>query len=332
MAWLPPEIEIDENFRYLSFTRSGVTTKSLDLGMIMSGDTPLSVKKPRRSTMEIDYMNGSIDISWQTGELHYEDRELTYVFTRFIPIWSTDSRDDINARCESAIREITEWAVLSDDKQMYDSGAGTYSNVRLFSMKTAKDFTSDYWMLTITLSFKAHPTLNYQPFPAAVYRPSTPINQGNTYDSRTFEFGPYYAYWTYDLFVSGNTELADPPIKHRELELPFADGTANRGRYYGDTVINYNCMLYVPNISNSTIMNKKCQARVEEVASWLFGITDSDEYEGIKMKGTTILHDSALGDFRLARCTGLKVSKTTSPEYWMVLFEIEFTTYPKIVR
>lgn len=330
MAWIPPEIQIDDNFRYLSFTYLGDTKTSLDMGLIMSGNTPLSLKTPRRQTMDIDYMNGTVDISWQTGQLHFDDRSITYNFARYIQRGPDDTLDEMNAKCEAAIKEVTDWAVLSDDGRMYDSGAGTYSKVRMQSLNTQKAFSKEFWILNMQIAFKTHPDLeNGWSYPQYVL-PKTIINPEYDYLARTFTFDNRPAFDAYKLFVSGSTQLVDPPIKYRELTLPFVDGTENRGRFYGDTQISYTCNFFMDNNDNKNRMNWKCQAAVEHIMNWLYGVNSTDEYEGIQMKGTAKLEDTALGTFHLARCTGLSVSKSMSPQYWILTYNITFTTYPKI--
>lgn len=331
MAWIPPEIQIDDNFRYLSFTYLGDTKTSLDMGLIMSGNTPLSLKTPRRQTMDIDYMNGTIDISWQTGELHFDDRNITYNFARYIQRDPDDTLDEMNEKCEQAISEITEWAVLNDDGKMYDSGAGEYSKVRLQSINTQKAFSKEFWILNMQIAFKTHPDLiNSYPYPQHAV-PKTIITPDQNYLARTFTFDGRNVFDAWHLYVSGSTQLVDPPIKYRELTLPFVDGVENRGRFYGDTQITYTCNFFIENTFNKNEMNRKCQAAVEHIMDWLYGVDFTDSYEGIQMKGTTILEDTALGTFHLARCTGLSVSKSMSPQYWILTYNITFTTYPKIV-
>jgi hypothetical protein len=214
---------------------------------------------------------------------------------------------------------------------MYDSGAGTYSKVRMQSLNTKKAFSKEFWILNIQIAFKVHPTLIYfHEYPRDA-TPNTIITDGREMRGRTFKFGNYFAYETWRLVVSGSTQLVDPPIKYRELTLPFVDGTENRGRFYGDTQISYTCNFFLSNRGTKNEMNRKAQAAVESIMYWLYdGIDTTDEYEGIQMKGTATLEDTALGTFHFARCTGLSVSKSMSPQYWILTYNITFTTYPKI--
>lgn len=351
---IPSEIQVDKkNFRYLSFKKDGVDFEqrtTLDFSLIMSGNTPITVRKPRRSTVKIDEMHGSIDISWQTGEIHYEDRELTYNFAYCIPI-NGYNRDELNSKSEAILQEITTWINMYDDGNMYDSGAGNFKNVRLTNAKAEKSFSSNYWILAITLQFKAHPIIEIgtrDTFPCR--RIATEVSPAayayveqdgkqilvttdtTMFTGRTFSFGGQHVFYSYNLYVSGNVELAPLNMKRSSITIPFADGTANMETYYDDSEITYNCVGIIPVSGTTNEMNQKCQYAVEKVSDWLYGYSGSDSYKGITMKGTGVIVDSALGEFRLARCTGLTVTKTISIEYWLLAFEIKFTTYPKIQK
>lgn len=330
MAWFPPEIEIDNNnFRYLSFSHNGNPVTSLDKGLIMSGNTPLSMRIPRRKTMSMDYMNGSVDLSWQTGKMYFDDRTLEYAFSAYIKVNSDDTLSTLNSRCESLLGEITSWAVDADDDKMGDSGAGIYQKVRFQGMEVDKIFSPAYWTLSITMKFYAYPFMFSSHSYPEYEVPNTPLNDTEPKKGRSLKFGNYYTD-SYGLFMTSSTPLAPPPIKYRELAMPYADGINNRGRFYEDTVIKYTFSLFLKNIGSRNSMNRKCQDAIETICDWMYGIDTTDEYEGIQMKGTTTMVDSALGTFHLARCTGIKPTKLMYDRYWVLVFEIEFTTYPKI--
>ena len=331
MAWFPPEIDIDsENFRYLSFLHNTEEIKSLDIGLIMSGNTPLSLRIPRRSNMSIDYMNGSIDLSWQTGEMHFDNRTIEYAFSAYVKFEPEDTLDTMNSKCKNKLTEITAWATHADDDKMFDSGAGIYQKVQMIGLEVDKVYSPAFWTLSISLKFEVYPFLySLYEYPEYI-TPSTPINTGTPIKGRRFSFGSGHSYTDYGLFITSDTPLAPPPIKYRSLDLPFADGNANRGYFYGDTVIKYTCSFFLKNEGTRNSMNRKCQSAVECICDWLYGVSDISEHEGIRMKGTATLFDSSLGEFYLARCTGITVNKMLFDEFWILVYQIEFTTYPKI--
>lgn len=326
MGWLPPGLQIDDNYRYLRIKDGGVYTTSLDKGLIMSGNTPLSWKIPKRASMEIPYFNGTIDLSYQHGSLLFNERELTYTFASYIPRYETDELDDVNTRCETQIESVKYWMDHSDDGQLYDSGAGTYFNYKPLSIKVDKSFSQDFWILAFELKFKVQATMQprLSQYPAKANL-DTPIE--NT--GRTFGLSSGNSWSDYGLYISNKTPLAQPEIKYIEHEMPYVDGTYNLGKYYGDNVLEYEAYFVLDNWGSRNDMNAKCQSAVEHVVDWLY-TPGTDQWSEPQMAGTTVLYDSALGTFHCARCTGINVNKVIFEPYWIVAYNIQFTTYPRI--
>lgn len=331
MASLPPGIDVNTgNFRYI--TIDGIT--SLDKGLVMSGNTPLFVKNPRRKTMDIDGMHGTIDISWQKGQLYYDNRILKYNFALFVPRYDNDSLEDINLRCENEIISIHNWCNRLDgsgNSMLLDSGAGRFFEVKLESINAEKTFKVNTWVLTIELEFRAHPEMVpiYFTYPTTSDI-KTALDTVQYQDGRSFSYGSLNTS-DLNLYISGPTALEEPPIKHKLMELPFRNGNADLGLYYGDDTIAYRCILILDNQGTRNDMNAKCQAATEYIMNLLYGATDATEHAGIQMKGTATLTDSALGTFYFARCTGFGATKSMTDSYWIVSFNITFTTYPKII-
>lgn len=304
----------------------------------MSGNTPLSIKTPRRQTMNLDGFHGSIDISWQKGTLYFDDRLLKYSFAMFIPrrIEYHETLADINAACENEIQSIYSWASyldgLSSTKRLEDSGAGIYSQVKFEGMEVSKTFKNDVWILSITMEFRTYPEMFY--FPGGYPIPSqiTTELELDGYTGRAFSFSGRNSWDDFHLYVSGPTALEDPPVKHNYMTLPFLNGNINRGVYYEDDVISYKCIFIMDNVGTRNEMNQKCQAAVEYVMNWLYSVGGSQiGPNNLTMAGTSDLDDNALGTFVFARCTGFSVTKSMSDLYWLLTYDITFTTYPKIV-
>ena len=335
MGWLPPGLQIDDNYRYLSITYNGTATTSLQMGLIMSGNTPLSWKKPRRASMEIPYMNGTVDLSWQHGSLLFEDRELTYAFASYIPRYESDSLSDVNHRCDAQEESIRYWLEHSDNGYLYDSGAGTYYNFKPTGIKVEKSFSQDFWIMAVELKLKVSPTMtpNRSTYPAAadIKTALEVLEDGSEiFKGRSFSFNNKDAYEDFNLYISGKTHLAPPQIKYIEKEMPYVDGTYNLGKYYGDTVFELDAYFFLENEGSRNEMNSKCQAAVEKVVDWIYSAVTTDTYNGISMRGCTIFSDSAMGTFHLARCTGMNISKMIYEPLWIIVYQMQFTTYPRL--
>lgn len=303
----------------------------------MSGNTPLFIKNPRRNTMDIDGMHGTIDISWQKGQLYFEPRTLNYTFALFVPRYDNDSLEDVNDRCETEILSICNWAHQLDGSstssaQLYDSGAGTFYEVKLENLNVEKTFKVNTWILTAQMEFKAHPEM----VPITSTYP-TPSDTQTALDTIQYQHGRHFYFYNKDSFddwnfyISGPTALEQPHTKQDWQTLPFKQGSAYKGLSYDDDTLSYRCVLILDNTGTRNDMNAKCQAAVENIMTWLYGAQDQTAHSGIQMKGTSTLHDSALGYFYFARCTGFSVTKSMTDSYWILSFNITFTTYPKIV-
>lgn len=332
MGWLPPGLQIDDNYRYLQLTYNGVNTTTLDKGLIMSGNTPLSHKIAKRSTMDIPYMNGTIDTSCQHGTLLFNERELTYTFASYIPRYADDDLDDVNTRCDTQVEAIKYWMEHSDDGQLYDSGAGTYFDCKPLSIKVDKSFSQDFWILAFELRFKVRaymqPRFSDYPDKADIITELDRFGE-EYFTGRSFYMTGKDAYEDYGLYISNKTPLVQPEIKYLEHEMPYVDGTYNLGHYYGDTVLEYDAYFFLDNWGSRNTMNAKCQAAVEKVVDWLYS-AGQDSWQGVTMAGTTVLNDSTLGTFHCARCTGIDVNKVIFDPLWVISYKIQFTTYPRI--
>lgn len=330
MASIPSNIEITDDLRYI--TINGIT--SLQKGLIMSGNTPLSIKTPRRQTMNLDGFHGSIDISWQKGELYYDDRLLKYSFAMFIPR-GNETLPNINDECESEIQCLYSWASYLDglnaNKTLADSGAGTYQQVKFEGMEISKTFKNDMWILSVTMEFRTYPEMvSYSAYPSPSQVQTELELDG--YTGRSFSFAGKNSWDDFHLYVSGPTALEDPPVKHNYMTLPFLNGNVNRGVYYEDDVISYKCIFILDNDGTRNEMNLKCQTAVEHIMAWLYSYGGSRTGpSNLTMYGTSDLYDGALGTFVFARCTGFSVTKSMSDLYWLLTCDITFTTYPKII-
>lgn len=332
MGWLPPGLQIDDNYRYLSITYNGIDTTTLNKGLIMSGNTPLSLKIPKRSSMDIPYMNGTIDLSYQHGKLLFNERELTYAFASYIPRYTSDVLSGVNDRCETQIEAVKYWMEHSDDGQLYDSGAGTYYGCKPLSIKVEKSFSQDFWILAFELKFKVNADMN--PKISTYPTKADIITELDRFGSEYFTGRSFYlngkdAYDDFGLYISNKTPLVQPEIKYLEHEMPYVDGTYNLGKYYGDTVLEYDAYFFLDNGGSRNDMNAKCQGAVEKITDWLYS-PGTDTWEGITMAGTTQLTDDALGTFHCVRCTGLNVNKVIFEHLWVISYTIQFTTYPRI--
>lgn len=347
------DILLDENydnFRYISFNND----TSFNYGLIMSGSTPLSIKTPKRSTITIPYSHGSLDTSWQDGQLYFNDREITYNFGYIIDRLYTSSdrgfeyNDEVNHRCQLAISEIECWLQPCTDFQttsavgdLVDSHAGTYHNARCTRIDVSKAFSANFCVLSFKITFKVGPHLtNTTEGTDWQYVPS----EANTL--RNIIFGSY-AFASNNWILTNSTPLSTITTKRDEVSSQIMDGSIDRSYvpynnntnsarvFYEDRTINYTFNKIwekqdqLPQEKNKAY-NKWMQGALENLATSLYSINTTQTWDNVKMKGVASIFDSAYPNraFMFARCTGISYTKTIANGYWILGVTVQFTTYP----
>lgn len=142
-----------------------------DMGLTMSGSTPLSDPTAKISSLEIELSDGYIDTSRIDGNLHYGPREITYAFAQVISAYDQydRARDPVqmNRLCADAIRYVHAWFMTKTDGKLYDTAYCTpsahtgyyFENSNCISFKSSKSIGSDKWIIAYEVTFRCNPYL-----------------------------------------------------------------------------------------------------------------------------------------------------------------------------
>jgi hypothetical protein len=320
-------------------------------GLTMSGNTPLLVPKPKRSTLEVSYANGTIDSSELYGELFFEDLNLEYTLVRTLSTAGKDTMQ-MNSWCSQLIEQITSWvysgpALLEDDGLPRD-----LPNADCSSLEITKTIANDYWALKVTVSFKApfNMPLNDYSYHYIPYRGERFIvfNGASSLDK--------------GLIMVGNTPVVSKHSKTSEYAWPTGNGSLNLSHanktyhigeqsiFYQDNSIQYR---FIQILSKKKIggeyttkeMDLNANLAIENICTWL--------YKHSSLSFVTIDGQIAYGGLELAlvdsawatnpregatvpclllpssRVTALEFGKSMYPECWILTVSVTFTTYPK---
>lgn len=142
----------------------------VDMGLQMSGSTPLSLPSSKTSALEIELSDGYVDTSRIDGVLHYGPREIKYAFATYISAydenWKALSASTMNRLCTEKIKEIQNWLVHTEtDRKLYDTAycdpdneTGYYfENAMCSSFNATKNIGSDKWVIAFEVTFRCNP-------------------------------------------------------------------------------------------------------------------------------------------------------------------------------
>lgn len=326
--WVPSGPEEEPNdFRYIYINGS----TSLSHGLVMSGNTPLSVRTPKTSSVSIPYSHGSVDLSKADGRLYFNERNLRYTFAAFIDRWANRGSsaeyiltlNEINRKVQNLYSELEDWlysAATTTGTSLNDCGVA-YTGVACTGIEISKSLFPEMWVLTVVITFVANPSNNLSS--SVLFAGRDILDAATRAQMRYIEYNDINTL-DMNMIMSGNTPLTNLVKKRDTIETNYADGvidsSSSTGVFYEDRTIAYNFSYFLDCESTNILTNRKAQLVTEAVMKWL--------YDG--WGGT--LYDSALNiSLPKARATSFSVNKQiTNKGYWILGFNIEFTVYPVV--
>lgn len=178
-------------FRSLNYHGKNSMT---DMNLMMVGNTPLYIAKPKIVREEIAYTNGDLDLSRIDGEMFFERKTMTYSFVAMTE-YETDptgrskaiSNPLVKNRVSSSlVNSVTSWLYnewvggditqedMIDDAptptqvvghysstEMHDTAYGVYkfTNVAVDDIQVSKAMFNQTWVEQVTITFSADPYL-----------------------------------------------------------------------------------------------------------------------------------------------------------------------------
>ena len=140
-----------------------------DMGLVMSGSTPLSSPSPKSSALQIELSDGYVSTSRIDGTLHYAPRTITYAFARAIPRYDENGRlksvSYMNELCVEAEKAVRNWLNTQTDRKLYDTAYCTpsahtgyyFENAECSAFKCSKAIGDLDWILQFEVSFIFNP-------------------------------------------------------------------------------------------------------------------------------------------------------------------------------
>jgi hypothetical protein len=141
-----------------------------DMGLVMSGATPLTYPTAKISALEIELSDGYVDTSRIDGNLHYGPREITYAFAQRVSAYDETygmalSSSRMNQKCQAEIRKIHAWLHQKTDTKLYDTAYCTPSehtgyyfvNAMVSSFRASKAIGQLEWIISYEVTFKFDP-------------------------------------------------------------------------------------------------------------------------------------------------------------------------------
>ena len=341
-----------DNARYITFNG----TSNTYYGLVMSGNTPLLVPKPKQTSITVPYSHGTIDTSELDNQLYWNDLTISYSFVVTIPVLYSGTyrtTDQMNALCADKIDEVDSW-LYSGPATLADTGwTFSLSNAECTSINAQKVIKESLWAIRFDVAFKA-------PFTLTMTRPATISS------SRIGRFILYNggASYEYGLVMSGSTPLSAETPKITSMDWPHKNGSLNLSHcrqgntsgkdslFFNDRQITYNFFKSFSKYDNqgheipAYLMNQELQDFVLDICCWLYMHTGNSfvtidgnvTYGGTSImladsawiSGTTIpVGDSVSCDILpSARVSNLNVNKSIANDLWALTFEVTFTTYP----
>ena len=337
--------------RYISF--GGYT--NMDYGLTLSGNTPLIIPKPKNSSVEVPYANGTVDTSELTGTLYFNNSDVKYQLVAYIPTWVNGvarTTDVMNSLVTQKINDVMDW-LHSGPALLIDTGLPRdISNADCINLEVDKTVLADYWVVKFVAQFSgdAIPLLATPPYEARAR-----VGRFIVYNGRTsIDVGLDMVGLTPVTVINPKVKSASLTNKNGTLNLSHCRDGKTSGKdslFYQDATITYKFTKFFKTKEGSTTygqeaMNRRLQTYVEEVCAWLYlhpnasfiTIDGNVSYGG----DTMMLMDSAwidgpvpssgnvnCGFLPSARVTDLNIEKTVFPDRWGLMFEITFTTYPE---
>lgn len=151
--------------RYIIFNNRN----SEEMGLTMSGSTPLSIPIPKLSATQIDLSDGYIDTSRIDGVLHYQPRGIGYIFVYVIDAYDENdmakSADKLNDEVKEKVDFFRDWAYEQTNRKLYDtlycdplSKSGYYfENAACTKFVAEKAIGNDVWLIQIQMEFTFNP-------------------------------------------------------------------------------------------------------------------------------------------------------------------------------
>ena len=346
--------DILDNSRHITF--NGVIDTYY--GLVMSGNTPIFVPKPKTSSVTVAYAHGTIDTSELDGRLYWEDISIEYQMACCIPTFYNDtfrSTDTMNKICADRVISVENW-LYSGPATLTDTGWDfSLQDSECIKIETAKTALPDYWVIKFTITFSC-------PFTITMSRPYI--------ETRVRKPGMRFIVYNggasneFGLDMIGATPLTDEEPKISKMDWPHRDGSLNLSHcrngntsgkeslFFNDRTITYKFQkffsIYDGNgaVKTPISMNRECQNFVNKICCWLYEhvgntfvtIDGMVTYGGISImladsawvEGT--IPSSGYANCRVlpsARVTSLNVTKTIHTEAWGLTFDVTFSAYPE---
>ena len=342
-------LDLDYSRRHIIF--NGVSDSYHDL--VMAGNTPLLIPKPKRSSVEIAYSNGTVDTSELNGDLYFEDYEISYVFTcklQTVRNGVVQTTEQMNGHVNDKIQDVEDW-LYSGPATLNDYGLPKqYLNADCTNFSTEKVASPSYWMIKFTVTFR---------FPFSMdFVVNFPYERN--FNGRYLVFNGQISS-NIGLVMIGSTPTTNVVPKTNYMDWPKKNGSLNlthckdgysigkESMFYRDRTISYKFVHFIDKGNkNPCQLNLDCQNYIDMICTWLFHHSSALSFvtiDGMITYGGTeaMLIDSGwinpnynpyIGGtvqcdcLPSARCTGFNASKILSGDKWGVSFEITFTTYP----
>ena len=341
-----------DDARHITF--NGDTDTEHDL--VMSGNTPLLVPKPKQSSVTVPYANGSVDTSEMDGQIYWNDLNIKYTFACCLPVvynGITHNTDQMNIRCSTKVNEISDW-LYDGPSTLSDTGwSFSLSNAECQDISVSKVCEETHWIIKFEVTFVA-------PFTITMTRPSA------THYDRTGRFIVYNggASYEYGLIMAGTTPLSidTPKITnmdwiHRNgsLNLSHCKNGATSGKdslFFNNRSIQYNFFKQFSKYDSNGapipayLMHREIQDFIINMCCWLYMHTGNSfvtidgnvTYGGTSimladsawLASTTIPSGASVNCKMLpsAIVSDLSFTKNIFGDCWGLTMDVTFSTYP----
>lgn len=341
-----------DDARHITF--DGETDSEHDL--VMSGNTPLLVPKPKQSSVTVPYAHGSVDTSELDGQIYWNDLTIKYTFACCIPVLYSGAlrdTDRMNIVCSEKVEEIENW--LYDGPATLEDTGWSFSlpNAECTDVTNSKVCEESHWIIKFEATFIA-------PFTLSMSRPSA------TNFNRIGRFIVYNggASYEYGLIMAGTTPLSGEKPKITNMDWPHRNGSLNLSHcrngntsgigslFFENRSIQYSFFKSFSKYDSqgnpipAYMMHREIQDFILEMCCWLYQHTGNSfvTIDGMVTYGGTsiMLADSAwltndyipVGDsapckfLPSAIVSDLSFTKTIFGDIWGLTMEVTFSTYP----
>lgn len=341
--------------RYITF--NGISNTYF--GLTISGNTPLLIPKPKNSSIEVPYANGTVDTSEISGQLYFQDSTIQYEMIYTVPNVRNGmvlSTEELNQIMTDKIEDVTDW-LYSGPATLTDTGLNnSLSNADCDGLSINKSIAAGHWALKFTISFKAdYVSTNVYP----TYCVPTRRGRFIVYNGRTsYDTGLEMISMTPVTVVNGKNKTVDIANMDGTLNITHGRNGLSSGKdsmFFKDISISYKFIKTFKKEYTSQgqkhqytqdQMCQQLQEYVDAICNWLYKHPNASfiTIDGYVSYGGTemMLMDSAwiagtIPDYGYCTCrylpsarvTGLDIEKSIFSDCWALTFDVTFTAYPQ---